>query len=90
MKLFIGNLGTGITSHDLLHLFSDYGDVAAANVSVDEEGNPLGYGYVWMHSPADAEKAIRALDRKKFKNQFLVVNLANSNIISGPVLQLCG
>lgn len=90
MKLFIGNLGTEITSHDLLLLFSDYGNVAAANVCQDDEGKPLGYGYVWMYRATDAHKAIRTLDRKKFKEQFLVVNEANSNAHYSPVLSVSG
>ena len=52
-----------------------YGEVAAAT-AIKEEGRPLGYGYVLMKNARDAKQAIRALDKKKFMDQYLVVNEA--------------
>jgi polyadenylate-binding protein len=76
MKIFIGNLGNEVTSHDLLLLFSTFGEVVAANVSKDGQGRPRGFGYVLMNLHADGEKAIRSLNKKKFKHQFLSVSEA--------------
>lgn len=75
MKIFIGNLGAEVTSYDLFRLFAKFGDVADAHVATDG-GNSKGFGYVLMKRPEDGEKAILALNKKKFMDQFLSVSEA--------------
>jgi heterogeneous nuclear ribonucleoprotein G len=76
MKLFIGNLDAGVKSHDLFLLFSNFGDVAAAHVSKDGEGNSRGFGYVQMKTRSDGQNAIAALNKKKFMGQFIALSEA--------------
>lgn len=76
MKIFIGNLGNEVTSHDIFLLFSKYGDVAAAHVSKDENGHSRGFGYVLMKVQSEGSNAIAALNKKRFMGQFISVSEA--------------
>ncbi len=76
MKIFIGNLGTHITTDHLFALFSGFGIVMAANVPKDNNGNPRGFGYVVMASGMEAEKAIAALNKKAFRGRYIAVSQA--------------
>jgi RNA recognition motif-containing protein len=73
MKIFIGNLGSTITERDLTLLFSEFGEVTEAYAPKDNKGDSRGFGYVEMTDDDDAEKAIRALNKKQFLQQFLSV-----------------
>jgi RNA recognition motif-containing protein len=70
MRLFIGNLGSEVTKDMLVELFSEYGRVNAAIIQQH------GYGYVEMAAQADAEAAIRALNKKQLMKQFISVSKA--------------
>ena len=76
MKIFIGNLDSNVTSADLNALFSQYGDVLAANIPQDTDSASRGFGYVLMGNEADARNAINALNKKAFMGQFLTVSEA--------------
>ncbi|MBS1586079.1 MAG: RNA-binding protein [Bacteroidetes bacterium] len=79
MRIFVGNIGTDISAGDLFSLFSGYGSVDMAHVPVDPLGNPRGFGYVSMPAESDGHRAIDALNKKPFMDQFLVVNEAIDN-----------
>ena len=73
IKIFIGNIGSNITGPDLRRLFSEFGLVEDADVPIDKYGDSRGFGYVVMSSEEKAKLAIRALNKKKFMEQFLFV-----------------
>jgi len=79
MKIFIGNLGNEITADQLYALFSAFGTVTKAIVPGDSNGSPRGFGYIVMPVAAEAERAIRALNKKAFMQQFLSVSEAICN-----------
>jgi len=70
-KLYVGNLGYGVTNSEVEQLFSSYGSVKQVNVI---EGK--GFGFVEMSSVAEAEKAKEALDSTDFKGRNLKVDEA--------------
>ncbi len=77
MNIYVGNLAYGVKEGDLQELFAEYGAVVKANVITDRDtGNSKGFGFVEMENPADAEKAIEALDGTAVQGRNLKVNQA--------------
>lgn len=76
MRIFIGNLGSEITSRELQELFSPYGEVVDGGVVKDVNDISRGFGYVIMRSASEGATAISNLNKKLFKEQFLVVSEA--------------
>jgi RNA recognition motif-containing protein len=57
-KLFIWNLPWGVKEEDVTELFSAYGEVTSAKVSIDREtGRSKGFGFVEFKNLEDAIKA---------------------------------
>ena len=76
-KLYVGNLGYGVSSADLEQLFAAHGTVDSANVITDRStGQSKGFGFVEMSSDAEAEAAIEALDGKEVGGRTIKVNEA--------------
>lgn len=76
-KLFIGNLGFDVTSHDLEGLFAQSGTCESAAVITDRDtGRSRGFGFVEMGSNGEAQKAIQQFDGQEFKGRALKVNEA--------------
>ena len=76
-KLYIGNLGYGVTSADLEQLLSAHGPIRSAEVITDRAtGQGKGFGFVEMESDEDAKAAIAALDGKEHAGRALKVNEA--------------
>ncbi len=81
-KLYVGNLNYSVRNEDLEVLFAEYGKIVSVNVI---EGK--GFGFVEMASPAEAERAKKALHGKQFKGRALRIDEANapaSHTRSGP------
>ncbi|HUL11168.1 MAG TPA: RNA-binding protein [Methylococcaceae bacterium] len=77
MKLYVGNLGYGISDSDLEKLFSAYGSVRSAQVIKDRySGQSKGFGFVEMGSNQEAQAAIAALNGKELEGRTLTVNEA--------------
>jgi RNA recognition motif-containing protein len=70
-KLYVGNLGYGVTVDQLQELFSNYGNVQHVNIV---EGR--GFGFVEMSNQSEAEKAKKALNGSDFKGRSLKINEA--------------
>lgn len=70
-KLYVGNLSYSVTEEELKRLFSDYGEVKEVKVI---EG--MGFGFVEMSSPSEAEEAMEALDGTEFEGRTLKVDEA--------------
>ena len=54
-KIYVDNLATATTEHELMNLFSVYGNVADVNIAVDRANHkPRGFGFVTMVTPEGA------------------------------------
>lgn len=78
VKIFAGNLPWATTDGDLRELFSQYGNVASAQIVTDAKtGRSRGFGFLEMEE-ADAQKAIEAWNGQLYGGRALTVNLAQS------------
>jgi RNA recognition motif-containing protein len=76
-KLYVGNLGYGVTDSDLAKLFEAHGPVQSAQVIMDRDtGRSKGFGFVEMGSDQSAQAAIAALNGKEMEGRTLTVNEA--------------
>lgn len=76
-KLYVGNLGYGVSSSDLEQLFAPHGTVSSAQVIEDRStGQSKGFGFVEMSSDAEAQAAITALNGQDHGGRALTVNEA--------------
>jgi RNA recognition motif-containing protein len=76
-KLYVGNLGYGVSSSDLEQMFSQHGTVDSAQVIEDRStGQSKGFGFVEMGSEAEAQAAINALNGQDHGGRALTVNEA--------------
>jgi len=78
MNIYVGNLTAGFTQEGLKALFAEFGEVESANIILDRyTGQSKGYGFVEMPSNSEADKAIKALNRKFVEGNTLKVNPAD-------------
>ena len=83
-KLYIGNLGYGVTQDDLLKLFEPHGTVESAQVIMEREtGRSKGFGFVEMKTDQQAQAAIAALNGQDAGGRSLTVNEARPRPESG-------
>src|SRR5712691_8891933 len=76
-KLYVGNLGYGVTDADLLKMFEPHGTVESAQVIMDRDtGRSKGFGFVEMGSDQEAQAAITALNGQDNGGRALTVNEA--------------
>lgn len=76
-KLYVGNLGYGVTSSDLEQLFTAHGTVESAEVISDRDsGRSKGFGFVQMSTDQEAQAAISALNGQSHGGRALTVNEA--------------
>jgi RNA recognition motif-containing protein len=76
-KLYVGNLGYGVTADALIQLFEAHGTVESAQVIADRDtGRSKGFGFVEMGSDQEAQAAITALNGKDMDGRALTVNEA--------------
>jgi RNA recognition motif-containing protein len=76
-KLYVGNLGSGVTDGALSKLFETHGTVASAQVIVDREtGSSRGFGFVEMTTDQEAQTAMAALDGQASDGRPLTVKEA--------------
>ena len=83
-KIFVGNLSFDTTSADLESLFSEVGHCESASVITDRAtGRSRGFGFVEMNSPAEADKAIAALNGRELQGRTLNVSEAKERSAGG-------
>ena len=76
-KLYVGNLGYGVTDSDLSKMFEAHGTVESAQVIMDRDtGRSKGFGFVEMKTEQEAQAAITALNGKDADGRALKVNEA--------------
>lgn len=75
-KLYVGNLPFSANEDTVRSMFAEHGAVETLSLVNDREtGRPRGFGFVEM-APADAAKAMSALDGRDFGGRPLKVNEA--------------
>ncbi len=81
MRIFVSNLPTDTTDHELRRLFSRFGKVVKSWIVEDHEtGEGRGHGFVEM-TMAEAKNAIRIMDRSWFKSSR--INVQKSRFTPG-------
>ncbi len=83
-KLYVGNLGYGVTDSDLTKMFEAHGTVESAQVIMDRDtGRSKGFGFVEMKTDQEAQAAIAALNGKDADGRALIVNEAKPRTEGG-------
>ena len=83
-KLYVGNLGYGVTDSDLAKMFEAHGTVESAQVIIDRDtGRSKGFGFVEMKTDQEAEAAIAALNGQDSGGRALTVNEARPRTEGG-------
>jgi cold-inducible RNA-binding protein len=76
-KLYVGNLGYGVTDGDLTKMFEPHGTVQSAQIIMDRDtGRSKGFGFVEMNTDQEAQAAIKALNGQDSSGRALTVNEA--------------
>lgn len=77
MNIYVGNLSYAVTEDDLRSIFAEFGEVNSVNIIKDRfSGQSKGFGFVEMPNNSEADKALKALNGSKLKNQSIKVNQA--------------
>jgi len=78
MNIYVGNLPDSFSEEMLKTMFSEFGEVESAKLITDRySGKSKGFGFVEMPSNSEADKAIKALNRKFIDGQDIKVNQAD-------------
>ncbi|MCG6943621.1 MAG: RNA-binding protein [Thiohalocapsa sp.] len=85
MRIYVGNLKYAITDDQLREMFSEFGEVASADVIKDKfSGQSKGFGFVDMPDDAEAGDAIQALNDSVHDGRKLTVNEAKPRTERSP------
>ena len=77
MKIHVGNLAYNVTEDDLRGLFASYGEVSSVNVIKERSsGQSKGFGFVEMLNNSEADKAMKALNGTRLKEQLIKLSQA--------------
>ncbi len=77
MRIYVGNLKYSVSDETLREMFSEFGEVASADVIKDKfSGQSKGFGFVDMPNQSEAEDAIQALNETLQDGRKLTVNEA--------------
>jgi RNA recognition motif-containing protein len=83
-KLYVGNLGYGVTDSDLSKLFEAHGTVESVQIIMDRDtGRSKGFGFVEMKTDQEAQAAIAALNGQDAGGRSLTVNEARPRTEGG-------
>jgi RNA recognition motif-containing protein len=83
-RLYVGNLSFNTTSASIQAEFSAFGEVTDVHVVTDREtGQPRGFAFVTMGTPAQATQAIEAMNGKMVDGRPLRVNEAEERAPRG-------
>ena len=77
MRIYVGNLKYSVSDETLREMFSEFGEVASADVIKDKfSGQSKGFGFVDMPNQSEAGDAIQALNDTLQDGRKLTVNEA--------------
>jgi RNA recognition motif-containing protein len=83
-SIFVGNLDFSATESSVRSLFERYGQVDRVNIVTDRDtGRSRGFAFVEMANPAEANKAIAALNGFDLEGRQLNVNEARPKAEGG-------
>ncbi|KAG8074475.1 hypothetical protein GUJ93_ZPchr0006g43009 [Zizania palustris] len=76
-EIFVSRLSFYTTDEELKNIFSPFGAIEQARLVRDNQtGRPKGFGFVRYSSEAEAEKAIKAIDRRIIRGRLIFVEMA--------------
>ena len=88
-KLYVGNLGYGVTDGELSKLFEAHGPVESAQIIMDRDtGRSKGFAFVEMKTEQAAQAAITALNGQELGGRALTVNEARPKTEGGGTRRL--
>ena len=77
LTIFIGNLSWDAEREDLVHLFSQYGEVSKCSLPLDRDtGRKRGFAFVDLTNPADEKSAIDDLQDVEWMGRGITVRQA--------------
>ena len=77
-KLYVGNLSKATTQEELKSLFTQAGEVVAADIIKDRKsGESKGFAFIVMGAQTEADKAVNMFNAFSLGDQALKVSLAN-------------
>ena len=77
MNIYVGNMPYSVTKDELRAIFSEFGEVSNVNIITDKfSGQSKGFGFVEMPNNAEADAAIKALNKSELKGRNIKVNQA--------------
>jgi RNA recognition motif-containing protein len=77
MNIHVGNLAYNVTEDDLRALFAGFGEVSAVNIIKERSsGQSKGFGFVEMLNNSEADKAMKALNGTRLKDQLIKLSQA--------------
>lgn len=80
-KIYVGNLASSVVNETLAEKFSKYGIVCSAKVITDRETNrSMGFAFVEMASPEEAEQAIMNLNGSIIEGRLINVSEVRNNL----------
>jgi len=83
-KIFVGNLDFKATEEQVRSLFEQHGAVERVSLMTDRDtGRSRGFAFVEMTDPAEADRAIAALNGFNFGGRALNVNEARPKVDGG-------
>ena len=83
-NIFVGNLDFGATEESIRSLFQPYGAIERVSVATDRDtGRSRGFAFVEMTDPAEADRAIEALNGTDLGGRSLTINEARPKTNGG-------
>lgn len=79
-NLFVKNVPKSFGNRRLYEIFKDFGPILSCKLSVDNEGESKGYGFVQFEDVESAEKAISALQGTTYEDKTLVISKFDKTI----------
>lgn len=79
MNIYVGQLPYSATAEELRTIFSQFGEIASLNLITDKfSGQSKGFAFVEMPNNAEADKAIKALNKTMLQGREIKVNQAEA------------
>jgi cold-inducible RNA-binding protein len=83
-NIFVGNLDFGATEESVRSLFQPYGAIERVSLATDRDtGRSRGFAFVEMTDPAEADRAIEALNGTDLGGRSLNINEARPKTNGG-------